>query len=876
MVMDKPIRVLVLEDDQSDFEFIKHVLITGGIRAECRQVSTRANYEQALDYFAPDVVLLDCSLPAFDGRAALEIVRRKREETPAIVVTGALGDEAAVELLRLGAADCVLKDRSARLPSAVIRALEDEHKRRERLATHRELEAKLILLETQQESSPDGILVIDKNGQVISQNRRFCEIWRVPEHLREGASDHELLRHVTSMLKKPAEFLERVAQLYAHPELSGQEELALKDGRTLERYTASMFDSLGVYLGRIWFFREITEQLAAAKEIRLFRTLLDKSNDMIAVVDLQTMGLLDVNERACVAYGYAREELQTMRILDLENQADSAGMDALRDRLRNSGAMIFETKHHRKDGSTFPVEVSLSYVPSEQEYAVAVVRDITERKRAQKDLEESEMRFRTLIEDASDPVAIVDRDGTIRYSSPATLEMSGFDPREMIGRKMDEFAHPDDLKMIVGKLASAIDCPMKSYNVVSRMRRKDGTWRVSETTLRSRLGVAPIDGVVITFRDVTLRERSVRALAAMSATDAALIRAADEQTLAEQICQIMVNNGGYRMAWIGSPVMDQHCSIRILAQAGECSGYLERSQLSWADVPSGRGPTGTAVRTKKTQVSREDSGTMAGSKIEAGQLGYFACVAIPLAGPNGVFGVITLYSNDSAAFDDDEVKLLEQLAADVSYGIEAMRDRKQHAVDLERLEKTMEATIQAIASMVETRDPYTAGHERRVAMLAGAIASEMGLDPERVRALQLAATIHDVGKIGIPTEILVRPGGLSPIEYSLVKTHPQAGYEILRNIDFPWPIAEMVQQHHESLDGSGYPMGLKGSEILLESRILTVADVVEAMSSHRPYRPGWGLDAALEEVKKGSAIHFDPEVVDACVRLFHKNGFQLG
>jgi len=191
----------------------------------------------------------------------------------------------------------------------------------------------------------------------------------------------------------------------------------------------------------------------------------------------------------------------------------------------------------------------------------------------------------------------------------------------------------------------------------------------------------------------------------------------------------------------------------------------------------------------------------------------------------------------------------------------------------ERLRKSMEDSIKAIADTIEMRDPYTAGHQRRVAQLAAAIAQELGLPQETMHGIELAASIHDLGKISIPAEILVKPGKLSALELMLIRTHAQAGFNILKDIEFPWPIASMVHQHHERQDGSGYPLGLKGEQILLESRILAVADVVEAMSSHRPYRAALGIDAALREIERGRASIYDAAVVDACLRLFAEKRF---
>jgi len=194
---------------------------------------------------------------------------------------------------------------------------------------------------------------------------------------------------------------------------------------------------------------------------------------------------------------------------------------------------------------------------------------------------------------------------------------------------------------------------------------------------------------------------------------------------------------------------------------------------------------------------------------------------------------------------------------------------------VERIRKALGATVQAIAVIVEARDPYTAGHQRRVADLARSIATEMNLPDDQIDGIRVAATIHDLGKISIPAEILSKPTKLKKTEFDLIKEHSQSGYDILKDIDFPWPIARIVLEHHERMNGSGYPRNLTGNEILIEARIMAVADVVEAMASHRPYRASLGIEAALEEIEKNKGIIYDNVVADACLTLFREKGYQL-
>ncbi|MBN2620594.1 HD domain-containing protein [candidate division WOR-3 bacterium] len=215
------------------------------------------------------------------------------------------------------------------------------------------------------------------------------------------------------------------------------------------------------------------------------------------------------------------------------------------------------------------------------------------------------------------------------------------------------------------------------------------------------------------------------------------------------------------------------------------------------------------------------------------------------------------------------------LTRSMRYAVERKKAEKEIKTSYNKLKRVFEETVEALSSVLAQRDPSTQNHQRHVTKLAYAIAAKMELSQDKIKGLQLAGLLHDIGKISIPAEILMKPNRLTDAEYRIVKTHSKIAYDILKKVEFPWPIADIVLQHHERLDGSGYPQGLKNGEILLEARIIAVADVVEAMSSHRPYRPAPGLDKALGEIKKNRERLYDPTVVDTCICLFADKKFDF-
>ena len=357
-------------------------------------------------------------------------------------------------------------------------------------------------------------------------------------------------------------------------------------------------------------------------------------------------------------------------------------------------------------------------------------------------------------------------------------------------------------------------------------------------------------------------ERTLRAYRLLRDAVRAIISATDEAALLQQICDFIVQNG-YRMSWIGRVMQDAERRILPVCSAGVVEGYLDNIHVTWLDEPSGQGPSGTAARERRTVINQDfrHNPHMAPWRDAALSRGYQSSIALPLQGRNGeVFAVMTAYAAEPQAFEPDEAARFDELAQALSYGYQAMLDRQQRFDVLEK-------AVAALAATVESRDPYTAGHQNRVALLAVSIAQELGLDAETCTGIRLAGLVHDIGKIHVPIEFLTTPAPLSDAEMAVIRTHPEVGYSILKDIPFPWPVAEMVRQHHERFDGSGYPLGLSGNGILLGARILAVADVVEAISSQRPYRPARGVEAAVKALSAGSGTLFDPAVVAACLRL---------
>jgi PAS domain S-box-containing protein/putative nucleotidyltransferase with HDIG domain len=487
---------------------------------------------------------------------------------------------------------------------------------------------------------------------------------------------------------------------------------------------------------------------------------------------------------------------------------------------------MFESVYVRKDGSLLPLEVNLRLIEfNNQKFILTSARDITGRKIAEEALKESEAKFRTLAE-LSPNIVFINKKGRIVYANDKCETIVGYKKEELY---RDEFnfltlivpEHRNLIKASFSKHMNGEEVIPIEYALIT----KDG--RRIEVILSTTLIVYENDTAILgTVTDITDRKKA-------------------EEYLRE-------SENKYRMltehSLTGIFIEQDEKFVYVNEKFARMHGYEPEELLGkehWILIPPNDKEMvrDRAIKRRKGEpvsvVFQRPRIKKDGSVIWAQQI----MVAIEYHGKPAVMGNIV---------DITEVK--------------EATDKRVTA---------LKSTIEAIALTSETRDPYTAGHQHRVAELACAIAREMNLPKDQIEGVRLAGVVHDIGKMYVPAEILSKPGQLSEAEFNMIKMHSKAGYDILKNIDFPWPIAKAVLQHHLRLDGSGYPACESGKEIIIEARILTVADVVEAMASHRPYRPALGINKALDEITQNRGKLYDPDVVDACLRLFNEKEFKL-
>jgi putative nucleotidyltransferase with HDIG domain len=375
------------------------------------------------------------------------------------------------------------------------------------------------------------------------------------------------------------------------------------------------------------------------------------------------------------------------------------------------------------------------------------------------------------------------------------------------------------------------------------------------------------------------------ALLAHAKASLALVRSNNRDDLISGVCNAIVNQSPYILAWVGLAMHDNLKTVQVIGSHGVAADYAKGIDVKWSpDTSAGKGPTGQCIQTSLPVLilDTENDPRFLPWRERSKPYGIRSVIAVPIKDhePQAI-AALTVYANLPNAFGEVEIQLFESLAKEIGFGLAAIE--KQQLLDEEikererlndQLIKTLNSTIEAMSKTMEWRDPYTAGHQKKVALLSQAIARKLGWGEERIKGLYLAALVHDLGKIATPSEILTKPSMLTETELALIKEHPKTGYDILKDIPFAWPIAQAVYQHHERIDGSGYPNQLVGDAIIPEAKILAIADTIESMTSHRPYRPGLGLEKAILQVKSEAGKTLDPAICEVACQLIEQDEFQ--
>lgn len=754
---------------------------------------------------------------------------------------------------------------------AAIEKLETVRKQIER--AHREWIASLDVV-------PDPIFLHDKNFRILRCNRAYQRAAGIPFKEIVGQPYYDVFPKTHAPIPN---FLQEPENVEAESEI-------VVGDTTYRSRAYAVTDEQGAYLYSIHSLENINEQQRSKRELkeseRQYRRLFESAKDGILILDGDTGKIIDANPFILNLLSYRFEELTGKVLWEIGLVADAEDSKRASKQLLSEEYIRYEHMPlQSKEGRRIEVEfISNLYAVGDHKVIQCNIRDITERLRAKEMLIASYDLLKNVMENT--PVRVFWKDAELRFlgCNTAFAHDAGMaKPEDLIGKDDFQMAWKDQAERYRADDKQVMDSGEAILGYEEPQTTPDGNtiWlRTSKVPLRTADG--KIFGMLGIYEDITERKeaekslkRANRALRTLSAANLALVRATREDTLLKTIADIIVKQGGYELVGVCYADDNPEKSIRLMAWSGAEEKYLWVGHPTWADTEEGQLPIAGAIRSGMAQIRLDiaKDSTFKPWRDAALARGLGSNIALPLIGNGKTLGALSIYAPEVNAFDKEEVRLLQELADDLAFGIVTLRARKEQEQHADILRQSLEQSIQAIADTVEARDPYTAGHQRRVSELATAIAKDMGVSENQISGIHLAAIVHDLGKIQIPAEILSKPGKLTNIEYMIIQTHPQAGYDILKNVTFPWPIADIVLQHHEKLDGSGYPQGLKGDQILLESKILAVADVVEAMSSHRPYRAALGIKPALNEIKRGRGTVYDATAVDVCLKLFAGNKF---
>ncbi|OGP68914.1 MAG: hypothetical protein A2031_05855 [Deltaproteobacteria bacterium RBG_19FT_COMBO_43_11] len=822
------------------------------------------------------------------------------------------------------------------------------------------------------ENIEDGYYEVDLNGNFTFFNDSMCRILGYPQEEMMGMNNRQFTNKENA--KKLFKTFNEVYRT-GEPAKEFDWQIIRKDGteRHIEVSVSLQKNSSGKPIGFRGISRDVTSRKQAEKSLRQseekYRSILENMEDGYYETDL-TGNFTFFNDSLCKIYGYPRKELMGMNDEQYTDEENAKKVFKFFNKIYRTGesGKIFDNEIIRKDGAKRQIEVSGSLKKDSLGNPTGfsgIIRDITERKRAEEVLRQSEEKYRTIIETIQEGYFEIDLAGNFTFVNDAQCKITGTPREQLIGKNNRGYTSEEEAKrlyQIYNRIYRTGE-PEKGY--AFEFIRRDGTKASHEVSVSL---IMDAKGKPIGFRgisrDITERKQMEEALRQSEDRYRTIIETMEDGywetdlpgnftfvndaeckiagTPKEQL--IGRNNQQYtdkttakrlyetfkEIYKTGKPV--KSCDFEFIRR----NGTRVFAEFSVSLIRDAQGkPTGFRGVTRDVTERKQAEDTLAKSEekyrrlVENAQEGIFQSTAegqhiavnqafaniLGYESPEEVITTITDISHQIYVHPDERTKILQIIEKEdsikgyetefyrkdgskiwVSINMHAVRDDQGHLLyyqgidqditdkkkmelerqeNIERLRKSLGATINAMAVTVETRDPYTAGHQRRVADLARSIAMELNLGRELIDGVRMASMIHDIGKISIPSEILTKPTKLTDLEFNLIKTHPESGYNILKDIEFPWPIARIVLEHHERINGSGYPSGLKGEQILLGSRILAIADVVEAISSHRPYRASKGIEAALDEISINKGILYEPDIVDACLRLFREKNYKM-
>jgi len=597
----------------------------------------------------------------------------------------------------------------------------------------------------------------------------------------------------------------------------------------------------GAVVGAQAIIKDITESKRVAEEVlrekHFSDAVIDSLPGIFYLIDKKGQ-FARFNKNMADVTGYSAHELSLLSATDIIKKEDRKLIKSKIEEAFNNGHTVAEASILTKDGRGFPYYfTAISIAIEDNIFIVGMGIDITERKRAEEALRNSEEKYRSILENIQEGYYEIDLAGNLTFFNDSLCRITGYSKEELMGSNYRQYEDKGSFKRIFQAYNKVYITGEPIEGLDRELIRKDGTKRYGESSisLQKDSSGKPI-GFRGLARDVTERKKMEEDLRQSEQRYRSIL---DEMA-----------DAYFEVDLAGKYTFLNDAGCRHLGYAREeLIGTTFRGQMAKEDIGK---VYDTCNRIFKTGKPEQISSYKVLRKDKT--IGFTKMIVFPLKNQQG------------------EIIGFRGVGQDVTESKRAEEERKQ---SFERLRKALGATVQSISTIVEMKDPYTAGHQQRVSDLARSIATEMGLSADQRDFIRTASAIHDIGKISIPAEILSKPTKLTDLEFNLIKTHAQSGHDILKDIEFPWPVADVVLQHHERMDGSGYPQGLKGNDISLEARIMAVADVVEAIASHRPYRPSLGIDFALDDITRNKGILYDADVVDACLKLFREKGYTL-